>query len=244
MATTMSHPVDLAPPSRAAQRKHRLLELENEQCIEDAKALKMTERPAPTSVSMLRPQPQALGFAVLTNARLASFNADDTIYVQRSPSSSTLSSSPLPTPTPSPYSYSPAPAQYHTPRRKRTRRRRKSQSPLEPILPILIISIISSAPCLRLPPLSNFNSTCAAVCNSIRLQAHKVNRSRLHRLSRYLSGLSASWNASVGPDRNHSAGDSAIGLCSLDFDLDAVADRRNIFSVFQYKLASEINIIS
>ncbi|KAJ7496464.1 hypothetical protein FB451DRAFT_1207869 [Mycena latifolia] len=43
MATTLRHPgADLAP-SRAAQRKQRLLELENEQRIEDAEALKMTE---------------------------------------------------------------------------------------------------------------------------------------------------------------------------------------------------------
>ncbi|KAJ6501300.1 hypothetical protein DFH09DRAFT_1444736 [Mycena vulgaris] len=43
MATTMRRPVDLAPPSHAAQRKQHLLQLENEQRIEDAEALKMTE---------------------------------------------------------------------------------------------------------------------------------------------------------------------------------------------------------
>ncbi|KAJ6535842.1 hypothetical protein DFH09DRAFT_1283959 [Mycena vulgaris] len=43
MATTMRRPVDLAPPSRAAPRKQRLLELENEQRIEDTEAHKMTE---------------------------------------------------------------------------------------------------------------------------------------------------------------------------------------------------------
>ncbi|KAJ6501287.1 hypothetical protein DFH09DRAFT_1444728 [Mycena vulgaris] len=148
----MRRPVDLAPPSRAAQRKQRLLELENEQRIEDAEAPKMIEvrlplpspsmhatddgarvgtaplllpllplgqvRPtpapqshphphdqqtAPTSVSMLRPQPQAPGFAVLTNARLASFSADDTISMWYSASSSALSSSPMPMPTLTPY---------------------------------------------------------------------------------------------------------------------------------------------
>ncbi|KAJ6501293.1 hypothetical protein DFH09DRAFT_1336118 [Mycena vulgaris] len=39
----MRRAVDLAPPSRVAQRKQRLLELENEQRIEDAEALKMAE---------------------------------------------------------------------------------------------------------------------------------------------------------------------------------------------------------
>ncbi|KAJ6501303.1 hypothetical protein DFH09DRAFT_1336124 [Mycena vulgaris] len=40
----MCHPVDLTPPSRAAPRKQRLVELENEQRIEDTGAHKMTER--------------------------------------------------------------------------------------------------------------------------------------------------------------------------------------------------------
>ncbi|KAJ6631277.1 hypothetical protein B0H10DRAFT_2206965 [Mycena sp. CBHHK59/15] len=44
MATTMRRPPsDLAGSSRAAQRKQRLLELENEQRLEDLEALKMTE---------------------------------------------------------------------------------------------------------------------------------------------------------------------------------------------------------
>ncbi|KAJ6501285.1 hypothetical protein DFH09DRAFT_1102641 [Mycena vulgaris] len=185
MATTMRRPVDLAPPSRAAQRKQRLLELENEQRIEDAEALKMTEEqrlslfhsfrsvkfewsdldgmrsvrrrynspprlqlhphaqlhhpqtqhqqpPAPTSVSVPPPQPQAPAFAVLTNARLASFSADDTICLRRSASSSTLcptlpsspALSPLPTPTPTPQSqpHSPTAAKKHTkPKAKKAR---------------------------------------------------------------------------------------------------------------------------
>ncbi|KAJ6535828.1 hypothetical protein DFH09DRAFT_1324886 [Mycena vulgaris] len=221
----MRRPVDLAPPSRAAQRKQRLLELENEQRIEDAKALKMTEvpplappllplgqvRPTPapqahphphdqqtalTSVSMLRPQPQAPGFAVLTNACLASFSADDTICVRRFHSSFTLSSSPLPMPMPIPYS--------KTPKKSRSRVKglfafpaRRSQSALDPTLPILIISIISSAPRPRLPPLSNFNSTCAAVCNSIRIQARKVHREVSSRSADQISsgpGLSSSFS--------------------------------------------------
>ncbi|KAJ6535815.1 hypothetical protein DFH09DRAFT_100033 [Mycena vulgaris] len=168
MATTMRRPVDLAPPSRAAQRKQRLLELENEQRIEDAEALKMTEeqrlslfhsfrsvkfewsdldgmrsvrrrynspprlqlhphaqlhhpqtqhqqQPAPT-VSVPPPQPQAPAFAVLTNARLASFSADDTICLRRSASSSTLcptlpsstASSPALSPLPTPVPHAPA----------------------------------------------------------------------------------------------------------------------------------------
>ncbi|KAJ7431927.1 hypothetical protein B0H11DRAFT_824659 [Mycena galericulata] len=170
MATTMRRPAELAPsPSRAAQRKQRLLELENEQRLEDAEALKMTEEqrlslfhsfrtvkfewsdldgmhcvrrrynpaplqcqspprsahvhpvaaphavyapgtqprpphlqlpastPASAPVPIPHPSPSPSGtappsmssaFAVLTNARLASFGADDTICV-RSTSTST-----------------------------------------------------------------------------------------------------------------------------------------------------------
>ncbi|KAJ7147006.1 hypothetical protein C8R44DRAFT_20924 [Mycena epipterygia] len=45
MATTLRRPLaePVPAPSRAAQRKQRLLELENEQRLEDAEALKMTE---------------------------------------------------------------------------------------------------------------------------------------------------------------------------------------------------------
>ncbi|KAJ7067198.1 hypothetical protein C8F01DRAFT_1120616, partial [Mycena amicta] len=44
MATLMRRPMAMDPqPSRAAQRKQRLLELENEQRLEDLEALKMTE---------------------------------------------------------------------------------------------------------------------------------------------------------------------------------------------------------
>ncbi|KAJ6501288.1 hypothetical protein DFH09DRAFT_1336112 [Mycena vulgaris] len=60
------------------------------------------QQPAPTC-------PQAPAFAVLTNARLVAFSADDTICVRRSASSSTLLSSPAlsPPPTPTPHARRP-----------------------------------------------------------------------------------------------------------------------------------------
>ncbi|KAJ6535835.1 hypothetical protein DFH09DRAFT_1402621 [Mycena vulgaris] len=198
----MRRPVDLAPPSRAAQRKQRLLELENEQRIEDAETLKMTEeqrlslfhsfravnfewsdldgmrsvrrrynspprlqlhpyhqQPASTPVSVPPPQPQAPAFAVLTNARLAAFSADDTICVRRSASS--------PAPAKPKKSRSPVNGLFAFPLHPLRARcdppsppaARSSQSVLESILPI---PIISSAMRSQFPLLPNFNSTYTA----------------------------------------------------------------------------------
>ncbi|KAJ7099261.1 hypothetical protein B0H15DRAFT_927782 [Mycena belliarum] len=152
MAPTLRRPPPDLSTSRAAQRKQRLLELENEQRIEDAEALKMTEEqrlslfhsfrsvkfewsdldgmrsvrrrynapinarvdlrpaaavPAPASAPpppqlQAPPHPQAQ-FAVLTNARLAAFGADDTICARGAPL-------PLPPASPSPHAVSPSPS--------------------------------------------------------------------------------------------------------------------------------------
>ncbi|KAJ7656202.1 hypothetical protein B0H17DRAFT_1338000 [Mycena rosella] len=155
MATTMRRPADLVPPSRAAQRKQRLLELENEQRLEDAEALKMTEEqrlslfhsfrsvkfewsdldgmrsvrrrynspprlqivhppapqphsaPIPPSAPVHPEQAQTHAFAVLTNARLATFSADDTICV-RGAGPGTPYHPPTLTPYSSPHAATPA----------------------------------------------------------------------------------------------------------------------------------------
>ncbi|KAJ7730109.1 hypothetical protein DFH07DRAFT_1066084 [Mycena maculata] len=175
MATTMRRPgpgpgpAEMAP-SRAALRKQRLLELENEQRLEDAEALKMTEEqrlslfhsfrsvkfewsdldgmrsvrrrynsppprtqchPNPTPYShSLHTQPQhqpyarpahlqlaattpipipapapSSAFAVLTNARLATFGADDTICVRASFPGTPATPFPDFPATPTPHSY-------------------------------------------------------------------------------------------------------------------------------------------
>ncbi|KAJ7288885.1 hypothetical protein C8J57DRAFT_1707174 [Mycena rebaudengoi] len=173
MATTMRRPSsgDLVTSSRAAQRKQRLIDLENEQRLEDAEALKFTEeqrlslfhsfrsvkfewsdldgmRPirrrynsnttiqgipsaAPTSPHVNSnhnnnpyPRPPHLqlhepadsptnhAFAVLTNAHLASFGAEDTICLRRQQQQH-LHQYARPA-TPSPYSQDPAPPYEHT----------------------------------------------------------------------------------------------------------------------------------
>ncbi|KAJ7648004.1 hypothetical protein FB45DRAFT_212131 [Roridomyces roridus] len=132
MTSPLRHPPAVEAPSRAALRKQRLLEMENEQRIEDAEALKFTEEqrlsllysfrhvkfewsdldgmrsmrrryqsPPPRHghthchpTSPVRPSvphsphsPSTTAnttgaFAVLTNARLASFNPNETICVR------------------------------------------------------------------------------------------------------------------------------------------------------------------
>ncbi|KAF7350757.1 hypothetical protein MSAN_01636800 [Mycena sanguinolenta] len=168
--------------TRAAQRKQRLLELENEQRIEDAEALKFTDEqklslflsfrsvkfewsdldgmryvrrrynsscpasPPPAAVrspvlnptkppSLTPPQPEA--FAVLTNARLATFGKDDTIrgYVPSSPERYCS--------TPTPYDSAP---RYHS----------KLEYPVAPTTPApappMMTRSISSPPAPVRPP--------------------------------------------------------------------------------------------
>ncbi|KAJ6501304.1 hypothetical protein DFH09DRAFT_1102661 [Mycena vulgaris] len=173
------------------------------------------QQPAPISVSVPPPQPQASAFAVLTNARLASFSADDPIC-GRSMSSFTLSpvlsstSSPFatlsPLPTPTPYSYSPTAVKTHT----QPKKPKKARSPVKGLFAFPSPPSSCAPVRLQFPLLPNLNPNSAA--------ANVRQKAVLHRLSPGASRVYPQVGTQAS-DRNRTTGDSATALRSSDFDL-------------------------